>query len=179
MTAPSSSSAEEDGQPSRERVVRWSDPLSLARASRSMGGRAFLEALQREDLPPPPFSQLVRFRFEEIGDGEVRCALEPDESQYNPHGSVHGGIVATVLDTVMGCAVHSRLPVGRGYTTLEIKVNYVRAVTIAAGTLHATGRLLHLGRQTAVADGRIVDAGGRLYAHSSTTCLVFEAPPEG
>jgi uncharacterized protein (TIGR00369 family) len=178
MTGTPSSATEGGEQRLRERVVRWADPRVLASASRTMSGRAFLEAISRGDLPAPSFSQLVQLRFEEIGDGQVRCALEPDESHYNPNGSVHGGIIATVLDTVMGCAVHSRLPAGRGYTTLEIKVNYVRAVTVSAGILQATGNLLHLGRQTGIAEGRITDAAGRLCAHASTTCLVFDLPPE-
>ena len=102
--------------------------------------------------------------------------LRPDESQYNPIGSVHGGIIATVLDSVMGCAVHTKLPVGRGYTTLEIKVNYLRAVRDASGVMRAIGTVIHLGRQTAMAEARLVDEHGKLYAQSTTTCMVFDIP---
>jgi uncharacterized protein (TIGR00369 family) len=100
----------------------------------------------------------------------------PAEYHYNPLGSVHGGILATLLDSVMGCAVHSTLPKGRGYTSLEIKVNYVRAVTGESGELSAEGRMVHGGRRSAVAEGRVVDAKGRLCATASTTCLVFDLP---
>jgi uncharacterized protein (TIGR00369 family) len=104
-------------------------------------------------------------------------SLLPAEEHYNPIGSVHGGIIATLLDSVMGCAVHSLLPQGRGYTTLEIKVNYLRAVTHATGRITAEGSALHLGRQMATAEARLRDGSDRLYAHATTTCLVFDLPP--
>ncbi len=103
--------------------------------------------------------------------------LTPAEYHYNPIGTMHGGILATLLDSVMGCAVHTTLPRGRAYTTLEIKVNYVRAVTDASGELAAEGRVVHTGRRSAVAEGKVTDAKGRLCATASTTCLVFDLPP--
>jgi uncharacterized protein (TIGR00369 family) len=106
----------------------------------------------------------------------LRWNSTPPEFHYNPLASVHGGIVATLLDSVMGCAVHSKLPRGRGYTTVEIKVNYVRPVTAATGRVRAEGTTIHVGRQIATAEGRLVDAAGRLYAHATTTCLVFALP---
>ncbi len=105
--------------------------------------------------------------------------LRPQESQYNPIGSVHGGIIATVLDSVMGCAVHTKLPVARAYTTLEIKVNYLRGVNRETGPMKAIGRVIHLGRQTAMAEASLWDASGRLSAQASTTCLIFEVVPPG
>lgn len=161
----------------RQRVVRWEDPKALAAAGRGMSGRDFLQALADGRLPPPPIANLVDFTLIEIGDGRVVLSLVPDESHYNPIGSVHGGVIATVLDTVMGCAVHSTLPAGRGYTTLEIKVNYVRAVVAGAGPVRAIGRVIHAGRQTAVAEATLVDGRDRTLAHASTTCLIFDAPP--
>jgi acyl-coenzyme A thioesterase PaaI-like protein len=110
----------------RQRTIRWDDPHALAQAGRTMSGRAFLDAILKGELPPPPICHLVDFVFDEIGDGLVEMILNPHESQYNPIGSVHGGVIAIVLDSVMGCAVHTKLPAGRGYTTLEIKVNYLR-----------------------------------------------------
>lgn len=160
----------------RERVVRWQDPKALAGAARGMAGRDFLQAMADGRLPPPPIADLVGFTLTEIGEGRVVLALEPDESHYNPIGSVHGGVIATVLDTVMGCAVHSTLPAGRGYTTLEIKVNYLRAVVAGAGPVRAVGRVIHAGRQTAVAEATLVDGRERVLAHASTTCLIFDAP---
>lgn len=161
----------------RERLVRWEDPQALAEAGRTMSGRAFLEAIGRGDLPAPPVSQLVDFTFGAVDDGRVEMMLRPHEAQYNPIGSVHGGIIATILDSVMGCAVHSLLPEGRAYTTLEIKVNYLRAITRDTGLMTAVGRVLHLGGRTAMAEASLSDAHGKLYAQASTTCLVFDLPP--
>jgi uncharacterized protein (TIGR00369 family) len=103
-------------------------------------------------------------------------ALDPAEFHYNPLSTVHGGVAATILDSVMACAVQSTLPAGRGYTTLEIKVNYVRAITAATGRLRAEGKIIHVGRQVGTAEGRLVDAEGRLYVHGTTTCLAFAMP---
>lgn len=160
----------------RERQVRWEDPRRLATAGRGMSGFELLSAVRAGALPPPPVAQLVGFSFDEVGEGRVIMSLIPAEEHYNPLGGVHGGIIATLLDSVMGCAVHSRLPVGRGYTTLEIKVNYLRAITQETGRVRAEGKVLHLGRQMATAEARLVDGPGRLHAHATTTCLVFDLP---
>jgi uncharacterized protein (TIGR00369 family) len=160
----------------RERLVRWEDPCTLAEAGRTMSGRAFLEAIQRGDLPAPPICHLVDFTFGEINDGRIDMVLQPQESQYNPIGSVHGGVIATVLDSVMGCAIHTRLPAGRAYTSLEIKVNYLRRVTRETGSMKAVGRVIHLGSRTAMAEGNLADATGKLYAQASTTCLILDLP---
>jgi uncharacterized protein (TIGR00369 family) len=162
-------------QLSRERTIRWDDPRALAAAGQTMNGRDFLEAMLQGELPLPPICHLVDFTIDRVADGLVAIALRPQESQYNPIGSVHGGIVATVLDSVMGCTVHTRLPIGRAYTTLEIKVNYLRGVTRETGLMNAVGRVIHLGRQTAVAEASLLDASERVYAQASTTCLIFEA----
>jgi len=99
----------------------------------------------------------------------------PQRMHYNPLGSVHGGYHATVLDSAMGCAVHSTLEAGKGYTTLELKINFVRALTDATGPIRAEAKVIHVGRQVATAEGRIVDGKGRLYSHGTTTCLIFDA----
>src|SRR5690606_33755904 len=101
---------------------------------------------------------------------------EPGEFHYNPIGSIHGGLAATLLDSAMGCAVHSTLPAGVGYTTLEIKVNYMRPLRIERGEVRCEGRVIHRGGRTAVADGRVVDADGKAYAHATTTCLILDGP---
>jgi uncharacterized protein (TIGR00369 family) len=160
----------------RKRIIQWDDPAALAEAGQTMSGRDFLDAMLRGELPPPPICHLVDFTFDRIDDGRVEMVLKPQESQYNAIGSVHGGIIATVLDSVMGCAVHTRLPVGRAYTTLEIKVNYLRGVSRETGPMTAVGRVIHLGRQTAMAEASLSDASGRLFAKASTTCLIFEVP---
>lgn len=160
----------------RQRVVTWSDPKEAARAGRGLAGIDHLGAMMRGDIAGPPIMALLGIRIVSVDEGLVRMAINGAEYLYNPIGSVHGGVAATVLDSVMGCAVHSLLPAGRGYTTLEIKVNYVRAITDAVGEVIGEGRIAHMGRQTAVADARLTDAAGRLYATASTTCLVFDIP---
>jgi uncharacterized protein (TIGR00369 family) len=162
----------------RERIVRWDDPKILADAGRRMSGRAFFEAIMRGELPPPPICQLVDFNVESVEDGRITMLARPNESHYNPIGSVHGGIIATLLDSVMGCAVHTKLPAGRGYTSLEIKVNYLRAVRDETGPVRAIGKVIHLGRQTAMAEASLVDAEGKLYAQANTTCLLFDMPKD-
>jgi uncharacterized protein (TIGR00369 family) len=162
----------------RERTIRWDDPRALAEAGRAMSGRDFLDAVLRGTLPSPPVSHLVGITFERIDDGRVEMVLTPQESQYNPIGSVHGGIIATVLDSVMGCAVHTKLPLGRAYTTLEIKVNYLRGVNRETGPMSAVGWVVHLGRQTAMAEASLSDARGKLFAQASTTCLIFDVPAQ-
>ena len=162
--------------PQRQRVVTWSDPKEAARAGRGLAGIDHLRAMMRGDIGRPPIMELLGIRLVSVEEGVVRMGITAAEYLYNPIGMVHGGVAATLLDSVMGCAVHSLLPAGRGYTTLEIKVNYVRAITDAVGEVIGEGRITHLGRQTGVADGRLTDAAGRLYATASTTCLVFDAP---
>ena len=165
--------------PRRERTVSWSDPKEAARAGRAMAGLDFLIAMRDGTLPSPPALVLLGIEMAEAEPGRIVMRLLPGEHLYNPLGSVHGGMIATLLDSVMGCAVHSTLPQGRGYTTLEIKVNYLRAVTEGAGVVSAEGRVVQAGRQAAVAEARLTDAAGKLYATASTTCLVFDLPPAG
>ena len=160
----------------RRRIVTWSDPKPLAEAGQATAGIDFLRLLLAGELPPPPVIALLGIVLAEVDEGRVVMRLMPGEHLYNPLGTVHGGVLATLLDSVMGCAVQTTLPRGRGYTTLEIKVNYLRAVTEAVGELTAEGRVVHAGRRSAVAEARVSDARGRLCATASTTCLVFDLP---
>ncbi len=160
----------------RERTFTWADPELTAEASRTLGGLELLQGLRDGSIPAPPVLTLIGLSLTEVDAGRVVMRLTPAEYHYNPIGSVHGGILATLLDSVMGCAVHSTLPKGRGYTSLEIKVNYVRAVTHKSGELSAEGKVVHGGRRSAVAEAKVVDGKGRLCATASTTCLVFDLP---
>jgi uncharacterized protein (TIGR00369 family) len=145
----------------------------LQRASAETGGIAFLEAIRDGELPPAPIATLLGFEIRSLEQGAVTFALTPGEQHYNPIGMVHGGVAATLLDTVMGCAVHTLLPAGVGYTTLEISVRYQRAITIDTGTVVATGTVLHSGRRTATAEGRlVVEATGKLLASAASTLLI-------
>ena len=159
----------------RSLAVTWDDPERLAEAARTMPAIEFLRAIRDGRLPPPPIAVLLGMRLAEVEPGHAVFELTPAEQHYNPIGVVHGGIAATMLDSAMACAVQSQLAPGAGYTTLEIKVNMVRAVTARSGTLRATGKIVHGGNRIATAEGRLEDAEGKLYAHATTTCIVLPA----
>ena len=154
-------------------TVEWSDPAALAAAGRSMAGIDFLRAMRDGRLPPPPIAQLMGFRLAEVEPGHAVFECLPGEQHYNPIGVVHGGLAMTLLDSAMGVCIHTRLPVGTGYTTLEAKTNLVRAISDKTGKVRAIGKLVHLGSRIATAEGRIEDATGKLYAHATTTCIVL------
>jgi len=153
--------------------VSWQDPQALAQAGRSMSGIEFLRAIRDGRLPAPPIAQLLGFRLVEVEPGHAVFECVPGEQHYNPIGVVHGGLAMTLLDSAMGCSVHTHMPAGAGYTTLEAKTNLVRAITAQTGTLRATGKVLNLGSRIATAEGRLLDAAGKLYAHATTTCLIL------
>jgi uncharacterized protein (TIGR00369 family) len=137
-------------------------------------GLQIFQALLAGEIPPPPMAVTLDFTLLRIERGIAVFQGRPGFSYYNPMGTVHGGWIATMLDTAMGCAVHSTLPAGKAYTTLELKLNLVRALTDAVPLVRAEGRLVHGGRQVATAEGRLVGPDRKLYAHASTTCLVFD-----
>jgi uncharacterized protein (TIGR00369 family) len=144
----------------------------------SMAGVDFVRAIFNGQLPAPPIMQTVE-PFESTAEpGVVVMHSTPGFRHYNPIGSVHGGYAATLLDSAMGLAVHSMLPKGTGYTTLEFKISFIKGMTKDTGTVRTEGRTLNVGRRTATAEARITDAKGRLLAHATTTCLVFEIPEE-
>jgi len=153
--------------------VTWEDPRPLAEAGHGVSGLEFLQRIVRGELPAPPFARLLNFDLVEVSEGHAVFAVDPEEYHYNPIGVVHGGLAATLLDSAMGCAVHSKLPPGAGYTTLEIKVNFIRAMTVETGRVRCEAKIVHSGARTATAEGRIVDEAGKLYAHGTTTCLIL------
>jgi uncharacterized protein (TIGR00369 family) len=157
----------------RSVTIEWSDPMPLAQAGRSMAGIEFLRAIRDRRLPAPPIAMLMGFDLVEVETGRAVFEIVPGERHYNPIGVVHGGLAMTLLDSAMGCAVQTHMPAGSGYTTLEAKTNLVRAITADTGKLRAIGKTLHVGKRMATAEGRLEDAAGRLYAHSSTTCIVL------
>jgi len=157
----------------RSLAVRWDDPAALAAAGRTMSGIDFLRAIRDRRLPAPPIAQLLGFDLVEVEPGHAVFECRPGEQHYNPIGVVHGGLAMTLLDSAMGCSVHTRMPAGGAYTTLEAKTNLVRAITDKSGTLRAIGKLVHFGNRIATAEGRLVDTDGKLYAHATTTCIVL------
>lgn len=141
----------------------------------SHDGLSFLRALRDGALPPPPITETLGFRLSLVEPGRVIFEGEPQLRHYNPIGSVHGGFAMTLLDSALGCAVHSTLKKGETYTTLEIKVNLVRPLTKDTGLVAAEGRILHRGRTVGTAEGDIKDRSGKIYAHATTTCMIFPA----
>jgi uncharacterized protein (TIGR00369 family) len=143
----------------------------------ALDGLAVMQAMLRGDLPYPHIADTMDFQLIEVEPGRAVFQGLPQGRHLNPMGTVHGGWYATLLDSAVGCAVHTTMPVGRGYTTAELSVNLVRGAAPGREPLRAIGQVIHVGRQLATAEGRIVDAAGKVYAHATTTCLVFELPP--
>lgn len=157
----------------RTRQTNWEDPHALAQAGRGLSGIEYLRKLIARELPPPPIATLMNFNLAEISEGRAVFVCEPGEYHYNPIGLVHGGLAATLLDSAMGCAIHSMLPVGVSYTTLEINVNFIRALSADSGIVRCEGHAIHVGGRTATAEGKVFDARGKLCAHATTTCLIM------
>ena len=141
----------------------------------TMDGFEQLEAMMDGRLPPAPIAEtvgLVNFGGER---GAIHVELVPEGRHYNPLGTVHGGVISTLLDTAAGCSVHSTLAVGEGYTSLDLTVKFLRPATVASGLLRAEGRVIHRGRRTALAEAQVVDAHGKLVAHATSSCMIFPA----
>ena len=138
-------------------------------------GLTFLRRILDGTYPAPPITQTLGFAISEVERGRVVFSGTPEMRHYNPIGSVHGGFAMTLLDSALACAVHSTLEKGESYTTLEIKVNLVRPITKDTGPIRAEGRLIYRGRTVGISEGDIKDASGKLYAHASTTCMIFPA----
>jgi uncharacterized protein (TIGR00369 family) len=175
MTAPSV--AEAEAPPVRHRNVTWQDPLVGAALARDLSGLEYLLAIAEGRIPPPPIAVLLGMSIVRVEPGQVTFGLDVGEHLYNPIGSVHGGVFCTLLDSAMGCAVHTSLDRGQAYTTLELKVNIVKALTLDTPGVAATGQVVSAGRRVVTASGQITGPDGVLYAHATTTCLVFEPRP--
>ena len=140
-------------------------------------GLELMQAMLRGELPYPPIARTLDFSLIEVEEGRAVFQGTPGPKHLNPMGTVHGGWYATLLDSALGCAVHTRMPAGRGYTTAELGVNLVKAIPLKVQRVRAEGKVLHCGRQLATAEARLYGPDGTLYAHATTTCLVFEMPP--
>ncbi|MDY7232028.1 PaaI family thioesterase [Hyalangium rubrum] len=170
--------SEETAAP-RTRTVTWKDPKEGVTAAKSLRGVEYLRAIIQGEVPGAPIASLMGFEPVEVQEGRAVFTVKPAEYHYNPIGTVHGGLAATLLDSAMACAVHSTLGVGEGYTTLELHVNLVRPIAHDTGRLTCTGEIIHVGGRVATAQGRLTDDAGKLYAHGTTTCMVFRAPGAG
>ena len=136
-------------------------------------GLSFLSAMVSGEVPQPPIGATLGFHLAEVGEGYARFDGMPERRHYNPIGTVHGGFAATLLDSALGCAIFSTLQKGEAWTTLELKLNMVRPITEDTGVVRAEGRLIHRGRTVATSDGTLKDSAGKLYAHATTTCMIF------
>ncbi|KRD23585.1 aromatic compound catabolic protein [Acidovorax sp. Root267] len=169
-----------------EVVARWEADEARVRARQSapgaeprgtvfgLSGMEMFNAMFAGELPPPPINDTVSIIGIHIEPGVAVFQGRPQRRLYNPLGTVHGGWFATLLDSAVGCAVHSTLPAGKGFTTLELKVNMLRALNEQVPLVRAEGKLIHAGRQVAVAEGQIVGPDGKIFAHATTTCLIFD-----
>ena len=162
----------------KSRTITWEEPGEAAAEGLAMTGLEYLRAMADGRLPGPPIGATMGMMPGEFETGRAVFFADPGEYHYNPIGTVHGGLAATLLDSAMSCAVHTTLAAGDRYTTLEIKVNFVRPIAVETGRVRAEGRLLHRGGLVATAEGSIVaERDGQLLAHGTTTCLVMRARP--
>jgi uncharacterized protein (TIGR00369 family) len=149
------------------------DPRDVAALGLELEGIEYIRRVFGGELPAPPISELVGFRGVEFERGRAVFEMTPGPQHYNPIGSVHGGVALTLLDSAMGCAIHTLLEAGVGYTTLEVKANFVRPITAETGLVRCEGTVIHAGGRVATAEGRVLDAAGKLLAHGTTTCLIL------
>lgn len=157
----------------RTRIIQWADPTNALQIAQTMSGLDYLRAIASGELPPPPIAVLLNMSLVEVGPGRAVFAVQPSEYHYNPVGSVHGGLAATLCDSAMACAIHSTLPIGNAYTTVELHVNYIRPITAQTTLLRCIGQTIHVGRRIATAEARLLDASDKLYAHATTTCIIL------
>lgn len=156
----------------RTRTVTWRDPSLGVTAATTLTGIEYLRAMARGDVPPPPLALILGFFLDEIEKGRVTITVVPQEFHYNPLGAAHGGLAATVFDSALGCAVQSLLPPAYAAPTLQLQTNFIRPITISAGKLTCLGEVIHLGKRSATAEGRLTDASGKLYAHATGTFMI-------
>jgi uncharacterized protein (TIGR00369 family) len=176
VSLPASSAPEttpEPDQHTRTRTYQWGDPAISAASARHVDGLAFFREIAAGTLPPPPIMETVGFEAVSFEPGAAVFAFEPAEYQYNPIGSVHGGMYATLCDSACGCAVHTLLPAGAYYTSLDLSVRFIRPITSTTGRLVCEGRVENIGGRTALATARLTNADGKLFAHATSNCLIF------
>jgi uncharacterized protein (TIGR00369 family) len=166
--------AEADPSSSRSRTVVWQDPVPTAAAGATMSGLEYMTAVSEAEVPPPPIAVLMRYRPVEIEEGRVVFEGEPGEEHYNPIGVVHGGYAATMLDSVLGCAVHTTLPAGVAYTSLGLEVKYLRPITRDTGRVLCEASVIYRGRRQATAEAVVTAAdSGKVLASGTSTCMVL------
>jgi uncharacterized protein (TIGR00369 family) len=162
----------------RTRTFSWADPMPIAARLGRLSGLQMLRAMSLGELPMPPIMSTMGVERFEAAEGVVDLWMPVQEFHYNPLGTVHGGVLATLLDTGTGCAVHSVLPAGVGYTSLDLHTRFLRPATMDSQVLHCQGTLLSRTRRSAVAEAKLEDPAGRLIAHATSSCLLFDIPTD-
>jgi uncharacterized protein (TIGR00369 family) len=162
----------------RERVVDWQAPVAVAKAAAAMSGLEVMRAIRDGLLPEPPMARLIDFRLRVAEPGRIVMELEPHESLENTIGLLHGATAAALLDTAMGCAVTTMLPAGQGSVTLDLKLTYLRPLSVRSGTIRAEGKVVKLGRQTSYAEGFVRDGSGNLAVHATATFSMLGEPAQ-
>ena len=157
----------------RQRTFSWTDPAAIAAAGADLSGAEFFAAITEGRIPAPPVMRALGFDGLFFEEGRAAFRLTPQEFHYNPLGTVHGGVFATMLDSACGCAVHTMLPAGVFYTSLDLSLKFLRPVTVDTGPITAEATVIHLGRRTALAEGRITDAAGKVHVTATSSCLVM------
>ncbi|MBC6449085.1 PaaI family thioesterase [Actinokineospora xionganensis] len=158
----------------RTRTFSWDDPQINAAALGQLSGLELIRAMISGEFPPPPVMRLLDMERMEAEEGRVVVEMRAQEFHYNPLGGVHGGVIATLLDTAAACAVHTTLPARTGYTSLDLTTKFLRPASVASGLLRCEGTVISRGRRTALAQAQLTDEAGRLLAHATSTCLIFE-----
>ena len=160
-------------QVTRELLVRWEDPIPGAQTLRALSGLEAIRAVRDGLVPPPPIAQLMGFTLAEVDEGRVVFEGTPGEQHYNPIGTVHGGFALTLFDSALGCAIHTLLPSGVGYTTTDVQVRFIRGLTKDTGPVRCEATAVHVGRSTAIAEAKLRDGTGRLLGTGTTACAIL------
>jgi uncharacterized protein (TIGR00369 family) len=166
--------AERSPETTSTRTITWQDPVPTAAAGVQMAGLDYVRAIQAGELPPPPIAVLMNYSIAELDEGTAIFEGEPGEEHYNPIGVVHGGYASTILDSVLGCAVHTKLPAGVGYTSQTLEVKYLRPITRDTGIVRCEAHVVHRGRKSATSEAKLSAAAtGKLLATGTSTCLIL------
>lgn len=156
-------------------MINEETSTSKVRDRRQLTGLEYMRQVMTGEVPPSGMGQLMNFNLVEVSEGHAVFTIQPDERHYNGLGIAHGGLAATLLDSATGCAINTMMPAGKIFTTLEMKINYVRPMTREIGEVRCEANVIHVGGRTATAEGRIVDRNGKLYAHGTATCMLFRS----
>jgi len=173
MDTYTTSKSENETAKKRTKIINWEDPMKGAAKAMGMDGIDYLKSIIMGIIPPPPIAMLLDMRLKDVKYGEAFFEVTPAEYHYNPIGMVHGGLLATMMDSAMGCAIQTTLKAGTGYSTVDLQVTYVKSAKIDTGLLICHGKIIHEGGKIGTAYAEVRDGNGNLYAHATTTCMIF------